>query len=320
MAHIGECIILNNGVEMPRLGLGTSQGNKQDIVNAVKSAIDVGYKLIDCAFVYQTETEVGEAIREKITDGIIKREDIFVTSKLWSTYQSPDHVEEGLNLSLKNLQLDYLDLFLIHWPFGLKYSKENVSNINQPFDENVDYVDTWKALEKLYKSGLVKAIGISNFNIDQLKRLLHHAEIVPAVMQIECHPYIDQEKAISLCSSKGIAVTSYSPFASPNRSWVKKAGINVFEEPLLKDLATKYQKSVGQIILRYLIQLGTAVIPQSINAERIRSNLDVFSFILSDDDILNIRKLNGNKRIMPPKLPFTTHKHFPFPEEELLPL
>nr|XP_039254097.1 1,5-anhydro-D-fructose reductase-like [Styela clava] len=306
---------------MPVTGLGTSLSKPQDLKNAVKYAISVGYRHFDCAAIYCNEDIIGDAINDAISKGDVKRSDLFITSKLWSAFQSPEHVKEGLALSLRKLKLDYLDLFLIHWPFGLKYDGKALKRgSHSPFDESIDYVDTWKVFEEIYKSGEVRAIGISNFNLDQLSRLLGHAQVIPAVHQIEFHPYLDQKQMLDFCKSKGIAVTSYSPFASPGRPWVIKAGINVLDDPVLKQLAEKYKKSVGQVIIRYLVNRGTSVIPKSVNPRRIQENFEIFDFSLEDLDLVKIKELDRHLRIMPCKDSFfETHKYFPFDPAELLP-
>nr|XP_039261979.1 aldo-keto reductase family 1 member B1-like [Styela clava] len=315
-------ITLNNGSQMPVIGLGTSLTKPQDLKNTVKYAVSVGYRHIDCGAINDNEDIVGDAINDVISNGYVKRSDLFITSKLWSTFQSPEHVKEGLALSLRKLKLDYLDLFLIHWPFGLTYDgKDPKRDLSSSFDESIDYVDTWKVFEEIYKSGEVKAIGISNFNLLQLSRLLDYAQVIPAIHQIEFHPYLDQEKLLNFCKSKGIAVTSFSPFASPSRPWVVKSGIKLFDDPVLKQLAEKYKKSVGQVILRYLADRGTSVIPKSENPKRIQENLEIFDFLIDDRDLVKTKELDRHMRVVPYKGAFfVSHKYFPYDLSELLPI
>nr|CAH7752802.1 unnamed protein product [Callosobruchus chinensis] len=223
MANKVPKIKLNNGLEIPAFGLGTWKSKPGEVEQAVKDAIDLGYRHIDCAYVYGNEKEVGAALKAKLNDGTVKREDLWVTSKLWNAFHRPDLVEKALKESLKNLQLDYLDLYLIHWPVAYKY------------------VDTWKALEECVRKGLTKSIGLSNFNSKQIERVLSIATIKPVMDQVECHPYLNQKKLIEFCRSKNIAVTGYSPLEDPQ----------LLDDPKLKQLADKYKKTPAQILLRY---------------------------------------------------------------------
>uniref|UniRef100_A0A1B0FES4 NADP-dependent oxidoreductase domain-containing protein n=1 Tax=Glossina morsitans morsitans TaxID=37546 RepID=A0A1B0FES4_GLOMM len=260
-----KSVKLNNGYEMPILGLGTWGSPKGEVAQAVKDAIDIGYRHIDCAHVYENEHEVGEGIETKIKEGVIKREDLFVTSKLWNTFHRPDLVRGACETTLKNLKLDYIDMYLIHWPMGFKEGAELF-----PADENgktifsdVDYIDTWKEMENLVKAGLVKSIGLSNFNKRQIERVLSVAAITPATNQVECHP----------------------PLGSPNRPWAKAGDPVLMEDPKILVIAEKYGKTPAQVLIRYQIQRGNVVIPKSVNKNRIASNFDVFNYKLSEPDM-----------------------------------
>nr|CAH7735954.1 unnamed protein product [Callosobruchus chinensis] len=238
---------LNNGAEIPCFGLGTWRSKPGEVQEAVKHAIDVGYRHFDCARFYENEAEIGEAIREKIKEGVVKREDVFVTSKLWCTNMRPDLVEPTLRKTLADLGLDYLDLYLIHWPCAFK---EDPNNEGKVLFSDVDYVDTWKAMENVYNKGLVKTIGISNFNKKQVTRLLENAKVVPAVNQIECHPYLNQKKLTEFCKSKGIHIVGFSPLATPDRPWAKPTDPVLTEEPIIKGIAGKHGKTPAQVIFR----------------------------------------------------------------------
>jgi len=309
-------VLLNNGVYMPILGLGTWNSPPGEVAQAVADAIDVGYRSIDCAHVYENEHEVGQGLTAKIKEGVVKREDMFITSKLWNIFHRPDLVRGALETSLKNLNTTYLDLYLIHWPFAFKEGDSLL-----PQDEKgdfllsyVDFVDTWKEMEKAVDDGLTRSIGISNFNKNQMERLLSNCRIPPAVNQFECHPYLTQKKLSEYCKSKGVTVTAYSPLGSPKRPWVTNDDPVLLEDPKIVALTTKYKKNAAQILIRYQIQRGHVVIPKSVTKSRIISNFDVFDFNISDDDISLIDSFDCNGRICP-MLTSKAHPDWPFNDE-----
>ncbi|XP_049312944.1 aldo-keto reductase family 1 member B1 isoform X2 [Bactrocera dorsalis] len=309
-------VILNNGLKIPILGLGTWGSPKGETEQAVKDAIDIGYRHIDCAYVYQNEDEVGAGIEAKIAEGVVKREELFITSKLWNTFHKPELVREALETTLKNLRLDYLDLYLVHWPMGYKEGGALFPNddIGKVQHSDVDYVDTWKAMEKLVEAGLVKSIGISNFNKRQIERVLEVASIVPVTNQIESHPYLTQEKLIEFCKSKNITITAYSPLGSPSRPWAKPEDPVLLEDAKIVGIAKKYGKTPAQILIRYQLQRGNIVIPKSVTKSRIASNFDVFNFELNTEDIATISSFNCNGRFVPMDN-HRSHKYYPFNDE-----
>ncbi|GAA4108297.1 aldo/keto reductase [Aquimarina addita] len=259
---------LHNGVQMPYLGLGVYQSNNdQEVVDAVQWALEAGYRHVDTASIYKNEEGVGRAMRNSSTP----REDIFVVSKVWNNDQGYESTLKAFDESLKKLQLEYLDLYLIHWP---------VQGI---------YKETWSALEKLYKEKRVRAIGVSNFMQHHLEDLMKTASIVPMVNQMEFHPYLVQQSLIDFCNQHQIQYEAWSPFMQGK----------IFNTAVLDDLAKKYNKSVAHIILRWNLQKGVITIPKSSNQERIISNSDVFDFELSIDDIQFIDALDSNQRIGP---------------------
>ncbi|KAJ8705776.1 hypothetical protein PYW08_012822 [Mythimna loreyi] len=307
----------NNGLEIPILGIGTWKSKPGEVTQAVKDAIDIGYRHIDCAYVYGNEKEVGAAISAKIADGTVKREDLFITSKLWNTFHRPDLVKGALQASLQNLNLKYLDLYLIHWPQAYKeevelFPKDESDNI---IFSDVDYVDTWKALEPLVGEGLVKSIGISNFNSKQIERLLKSAKIVPVTNQVECHPYLNQRRLIDFCLARNITVTAYSPLGSPDRPWAKPGDPNLLEDPKLKAIADRLGKTVAQVLIRYQVDRGVIVIPKSVTKSRIASNFDVFDFKLSQEDMSLIDSFDCNGRLVPMTASLG-HKYHPFENDE----
>jgi 2,5-diketo-D-gluconate reductase A len=263
-------ITLNNGVQMPQLGLGVWQAKDgQEVETAVLSALKSGYRLIDTAAVYGNESGVGRAIAESG----IPREEIFVTTKVWNADQGYDETMSAFDKSLERLGMDYVDLYLIHWPVPAKDK----------------YIDTWRALEKLYSNGKVRAIGVSNFTVEYLERLMDESTVTPAVNQIELHPLLSQKELRAFCDQHGIAVESYSPLGG--------TGGSLLDEPTLKTIGDRYGKSPAQVVLRWHIQNGLIVIPKSVTPERIAQNIDIFNFELSADDIATIDALNNNTRI-----------------------
>lgn len=265
MKHVQDTTTLNNGVKMPWLGFGVFKVKDGDeVVSAVKTAIEAGYRSIDTAKVYNNESGVAQGIRESG----IAREDLFITTKVWNSDQGYESTLAAFEESMKRLELEYLDLYLIHWPVKGKYK------------------DTWRALEKLYKEGRVRAIGVSNFQIHHLEDLLMDATVKPAVNQVELHPLLTQKELRDYCSTHGIQIEAWSPLGQGN----------LMEHPLLQDIAAKYGKSPAQVILRWDLQNGIVTIPKSVTPERIHANTELYDFELTTEEIEQINALNENKR------------------------
>ncbi|XP_060516644.1 aldo-keto reductase family 1 member B7-like [Cylas formicarius] len=309
-------VTFHNGQTCPVLGFGTWQAKKNVVGEAVKEAITAGYRHIDCALIYRNETEVGEAIKAKIEDGTVKREDLYIVSKLWNTMHRPDLVEPALKTSLTNLCLDYLDLYLIHWPFAFKEDGDlfPIDNNRKLALSNADYVDTWKEMEKLNRKGLTKSIGVSNFNWKQLERLNRVSAVKPVTNQIEIHPYLPQTRLVEFCKSYKMVVTAYSPLGAPARPGVKPSDPVIMDDPIIKGIAQKHNKSAPQVLIRYGIQRGCIVLVKSVTKERIAHNIDVWDFQISDEDMEVLNSLDCNYRTMP-FIDAIGHKDYPFREE-----
>ncbi|PWJ42923.1 aldo/keto reductase [Sediminitomix flava] len=259
---------LNNGVRMPYMGLGVYLSEEgEEVINAVKWALKAGYRSIDTAAIYKNEEGVGKAIQESE----VPREEIFLTTKIWNADQGYQSTIDAFNKSLKKLNTDYVDLLLIHWPVKGKY------------------VDTWKALEKIYHDGKARAIGVSNFLQHQLEDILKVADITPMVNQIEFHPELQQPALLEFCKANKIQVEAWAPMMQGK----------IFEVPEIKALAEKYGKSPAHIVLRWDVQMGVVTIPKSVKEHRIIENANIFDFELSDEDMLIIKGLDKNKRIGP---------------------
>ena len=259
---------LHNGVKMPYFGLGVylSQDG-QEVINAIQWAVEAGYRHIDTASIYNNERGVGEGVRRCG----LTRDSLFVVSKVWNTDQGYDTTLRAFDASMERLGMDYLDLYLVHWPKAGKYK------------------DTWRALERIYKEGRVRSIGVSNFMQHHLEDLLSEAEVVPMVNQMEFHPYLVQQSLLDYCRDKQIQYEAWSPLMQGH----------IFEVPLMQTLAEKYQKTIPQVVLRYDLQKGVITIPKSSKKERIISNADIFDFEISVSDMNAMDALDQGRRFGP---------------------
>lgn len=310
-----ETFTLNTGAKMPALGLGTWQSEPGKVNEAVTHALTkANYTHIDCAWIYGNEKEVGAAFKD-IFSGKRKRDDVFITSKLWNSFHAKGNVAKACKETLGDLGLDHLDLYLIHW--GLPTPPGE----NEPVDENgvlkldtVPVRETWEAMQELVKAGLVRAIGVSNFTVPMLVDLLTYADIPPTVNQVELHPYLQQSELVAYCASRGITVTAYSPLgrpgAEPPRSFMHMPGKGerIIDEKSIQQIAQAHRKTVAQVLLRWGIQRGTVVIPKSTTPSRIDENINVFDFELSDAQMQEIAMLERNARYVNPidwwKIPY----------------
>lgn len=276
-----DTVKLNNGIEMPQLGFGVFQvTDLAQCEQAVVDAIDSGYRLIDTAAAYQNETAVGRAIKRSGID----RKELFITSKLWVSDANYERAKKGIETSLNNLGVDYLDLYLLHQPYG-------------------DVSGAWRALEEAYKAGKIRAIGVSNFYADQLKNLELSNEIKPVINQIEVSPWYQQNSEVEFNQSEDVQVEAWAPFAEGKH--------DIFTNETIKEIADKYNKSNGQVILRWLLQRGIVVIPKSVHKNRMEENINVFDFKLTDDDMKVMSSLDkGESQFFDHRDPVTIEQIF----------
>lgn len=269
-------IVLNNGVEMPVIGFGVFKEKEgSEVINAVKWALGAGYRSIDTAKVYENEEGVGKAIRESG----VPREEIFVTTKLWNTDQGYETTLKAIDESLAKLGMDFVDLYLVHWP--------TASGDRVLFESINKREDTWRAMEEIYKSGKAKAIGVSNYMINHLEEMKDYAKVMPAVNQIELHPFLYNPELINYCEQNKIAVEAHSPLVHGAR----------LDTPAIVEIAQKYGKSSAQVLLRWDLQHGWITIPKSTRKERIEENINIFDFELSPEDMKVLDGLNENLRM-----------------------
>lgn len=270
--HLQDTVTLNNGVQMPWFGLGVYKANEgSEVIHAVKTAITAGYRSVDTAAVYGNEEGVGQAVKEAMEENGLTRDQLFITSKVWNSEQGYETTLQAVDASLKRLDLDYIDLMLVHWPVKGKYK------------------ETWRALEHVYSEGRVKAIGVSNFQIHHLEDLLDGTKVVPTVNQVELHPELSQTELLEYCRNKGIQLEAWAPLGRGKFS----------DDVILNEIGRKYGKTVAQVILRWDLQLGVITIPKSVTDSRIIENADIFDFELSTEDMEAINGLNQNSRFGP---------------------
>ncbi len=306
-------VTLASGDQFPSIGLGTWKIPDDVVPGLIQDAIKIGYRHFDCACDYGNEAAVGEGIKQAIDASLCKREDLWITSKLWNTYHEAKHVRAACEKSLSDLGLDYFDLYLVHFPVALEYVDFDKSYPPGWFNDpdaaepamkpiKVPYSETWGAMQELQRAGLAKNIGVCNLNTSSLRDILSYASIPPAVNQVEIHPYLIQERLVRFCQENDIAVTAFSPFGAGSYVPLSMAGAeeSMHEDATLKAIAAAHDRTTGQIALRWAVQRGTVPIPKTQTLIHLEENFRIFDFTLSEDEMTQIDDLNRNRRFNDP--------------------
>ncbi|MDH3656472.1 MAG: aldo/keto reductase [Myxococcales bacterium] len=290
---------LRSGTRMPALGLGTWKSEADEAYRAVRSAIEVGYRHIDCAAIYQNEEEVGRALRDAFQAGDATREELWITSKLWNDSHAPEHVRPALETSLRKLQLDYLDLYLIHWPVALRHG---VALPSGPEDfiplSQIPLASTWGAMLKASERDLAREVGVSNFTKAMIEKVSDATGQTPAVNQVELHPYLQQDALLAACKELGVAVTAYSPLGSPDSAAMmsRQDDVLLTQHPTIQQIAESHEATPGQVLIAWALARGTSVIPKSVNPGRIAENWAARDLDLTLADMTAIGALDRHHR------------------------
>lgn len=294
-------IRLNNDLEIPALGLGTWKSEKGDARSAVLASLEIGYTHIDCAHIYKNENEIGEALSAGIKNFSLQRENLWITSKLWNNAHNPKHVRPALERTLTNLQLDYLDLYLIHWPVSFRQDIEFPSKPEEFLPPGqIPLADTWGALEKMVKKGLCRSIGVCNFSLSRLKELQQIATIQPVMNQIELHPYLQQNEMLKYSKESGVTLTAFSPLGSPDRpdALKKSDEPSLLNHPDILQIGAELGASPAQVLINWALSRGTVVIPKSVSPKRLKENFQATELNLSEGHLEILNKLDTGYRFV----------------------
>ncbi|MDR0954076.1 MAG: aldo/keto reductase [Rikenellaceae bacterium] len=291
-----EYYICENGDRMPLLGLGTWQSEPEKLYEAVLTAVRAGYRHIDCAYVYQNEEAVGRALKYLIDNGEVRREELWITSKLWNSFHRREQVIPALRHTLASLQLDYLDMYLVHWPLvfceGVMFPQSVADLVSL---SEIPIAQTWSGMEEAHREKLTRHIGVSNFSIKKLKELLATCAVRPENNQIELNPYLQQPALVDYCLAENIAVTAFSPLGKGDQAF--KDGLNLYRDPVIVRTAQEQHATPAQVLLRWAIQKGIAVIPKSVTPSRIRENFEAVNLVLTTDQMAAIDRLDRHHRM-----------------------
>ena len=313
-----KTLTFSNGDQIPILGLGTWKSNPGEVFQAVLWAIAAGYRHIDCAAVYNNEKEVGRALEKAILEGMVKREELFITSKLWNNSHRKEDVKPAIKNSLKDLRLDYLDLYLVHWPVSFK-PKVGLAKTREEFYtyRDVPLAQTWAGMEEVQKTGLTNHIGMSNFNISKLEEILNHCSFRPEMNQVELHPFLPQNKLVGYCHSQNILVTAYAPLGSGDRmsSLKSQNEPSLSENHTVKSIADKHAATPEQVLIAWSISRDVVVIPKSVNENRIQENFEAVQIKLDEQDLIQLSEIKQVFRFLDGKV--FTGKQSPYTPADL---
>ena len=305
---------LDSGTRMPALGLGTWKSEPDEVYTAVRAAIEIGYRHIDCAAIYQNEEEVGRALADAFRAGDAAREEMWITSKLWNDSHASEHVRPALETSLKKLQLDYLDLYLIHWPVALRHGIELPRGPEDflPLSE-VPLESTWETMLKLSEQGLTREAGVSNFSKRMIEQVSEATDHTPAVNQVELHPYLQQDALVAACEALGVTVTAYSPLGSPDSAAMmgRHDDVLLTKHPTIVAIADAHQGTPGQVLIAWALTRGTSVIPKSVNPRRIAENWGARELALTPGDMTAIAALDRHQRMVDGRFWFVGETYSP---------
>ncbi|CAH0995673.1 Aldo/keto reductase [Emticicia aquatica] len=289
----------NNGDKMPALGLGTWKSAKGEVYEVIRKAIEIGYRHFDCAFIYGNEHEIGQAISDAIKNNEVTRNELWITSKLWNNRHKKEHIQAAVEVTLHDLQLDYLDLYLIHWPVVHKYDVSYPENGSELVSLNeVPLSETWQGLVELKEKQLTKHIGVSNFSIKKINQITEKTGVLPEVLQLESHLFLQQKQILSFTQEKGIFLTAFCPLGSADRpaSRISEGEPKLFENQTIIEIAQEKQQTPAQIMLAWAVNRGTSVIPKSVNPQRLKENLASADIELSSTEMAKLNDLDIHYR------------------------